>query len=125
MIISFPCRNDAKWIKYMMTNNYIPDWNTSETGIDWSKDMAAPTNRQDIVDDIKYIPSNFFNLILLYTLKIDTSAYQNVRPVNDLKDKIKNYLGFNWVNDHYEPRPELNKDAKEEVQSLIDIYNTF
>lgn len=87
--------------------------------------MSGPTNRQDIVDDLKYLPSNFFNLVLLYTLSINIEGLDNPKVMNDLKDKIRNYLGFNWVVDHYEPKPELNKEAKVEVQNLIDIYNSI
>lgn len=83
------------------------------------------TNRQDIVDDLKNLPSNFFNLVLLYTLSIDTSQLDNPKVMDDLKNKIKDYLGFNWVVDHYEPKPELNKEARIETLDLISIYNSI
>lgn len=103
----------------MNLSEYIPDWYCG------GKEMSGPTNRQDIVDDLKNLPSNFFNLLLLYALSINTEGLDNPKAMDDLKNKIKDYLGFNWVVDHYEPKSGLNKEARIETQNLIDIFNTI
>lgn len=85
--------------------------------------MAAPVNRQDIVDIFKYFPSAVFDIVMINILRIDMSIYDNVKELKELKDKIMDYLGVRLNPEgKLEPKSELDKVAREDVQHLIDLY---
>lgn len=85
--------------------------------------MAAPVNRQDIVDIFKYEPSAVFDIVMINILKIDMSIYDNVKELKELKDKIMDYLGVRLNSEgKLEVKSELDKTAREDVQHLIDLY---
>lgn len=85
--------------------------------------MAAPVNRQDIVNIFKYEPSAVFDIVMINILRIDMSIYDNVKELKELKDKIMDYLGVRLNPEgKLEPKSELDKVAKDDVQHLIDLY---
>lgn len=84
--------------------------------------MAAPTNKFDITEGLKNVPSPVFDAILIHTLLVDTSEFQNNKDIDDLKRNIANYYGVQLVLGHWEVKPELSADAKLVAQDLIDNF---
>lgn len=82
-------------------------------------------NRRDIIESLQYTPSPIFNYLMLGILRLKMNLYENVKDVKTLQDQIKDYLGVKLVDGKLEPKPELDKVARDSVQDLIDIYNTM
>lgn len=81
-------------------------------------------NKKDINESLLLIPTPLHNVLLLNILKIHTDLYDNVKEVKELREKVQDYLGVRFSPDgKLEPKPELDKAAKEYVEQLILIYN--
>lgn len=81
-------------------------------------------NRQDIVDTLKYVPASVFDMVLLQILKMKMDIFKNVKDVNTIQEQAKGYLGVRINTDGVmEVKEELDKEAKEHTQELVDIFN--
>lgn len=84
--------------------------------------MSSLVNKLDITELLRLVPSSLFNVLLLSILKVDSSIYDTNQDVKNLKDKVRDYLGFQEVEGKLVPKSELDSSAKDETQSLINIY---
>lgn len=84
--------------------------------------MPGPVNKSDILDTLKAVPSPVFDAVMIQVLNVDTHEYQNNKPIDDLKRQIQDYYGLQKVDGNWEPRPELNGDARRVAQELVDNF---
>lgn len=83
--------------------------------------MAPPTNKFDITELLKAVPSAVFDGVLIHILVMDTTAFQNNKEIDDLKRTVADYYGVQYLSgeDKWIPKPELNMEAKLAADNLI------
>lgn len=86
--------------------------------------MTPPTNKFDITELLKAVPSAVFDGVLIHILVMDTTAFQHNKDIDDLKRTVADYYGVQYLSgeDKWIPKPELNLDARHVAQGLIDNF---